>query len=1135
MTEEIITNLYTKFFAADRLQEFLALLSDHQKLVEEAVPIRDDYSQVAVQCQHLLTCWDHQGQELPVYWLQLQPEGRLLDLDQEFISRHFSDHPHLLVAVCRPEQTEWQLVFCRQELVLARIYYYTCGNQFSCWWQTEMESLAKQRKVVWNDLESAFAPQKLREQFVSDCELLIKQLQQVIGEQEAQNLILQLVVLFFLQQHGWLGTRGNWGEGDKNLLLTLYQRGEEAVDYWSDYLRPLLSRIFKQGQAEEDYFGYRVPCLGATARLLAREEPIPDDLLKKIIVTFNQYYFSCQENTPWRQQVALTPKVLSDLFERLSKGDQQEKRGVVYTPPEIVNYLLQEGIVNYLVAKDNQLEKETLTRFVYYGELPAEITGKAAVLDRQLAELKLCDPAVGSGAFAVGAQQEIVKLRRRLSRAKGDLQPVTELRQKTAVGSIHGVELNQAAVKIARLRLWFNSVSAENDYTEIDHLSSLRYKCVVGNSLLTKENNLFAVEVQEIKKLQQQYLAAAVEKRQQLTRQIDSLLDQLPEDSFSFLHYFPPVFSKQSGFDLIVGNPPYVGEKGNKELFRQLKESPLGRFYQGKMDLFYFFFHLGLDLAAEDGHLVYITTNYFLRATGAQTLRRDLKNRATVKKLINFNELKLFRAAIGQHNLISVLQKGRRSISARTVVTERKGMVTTEDLSYLLYGTEEQTKSYLVPQASLYEGKADYLRLQQGTVSRILARINKQGMQLGELCRIKQGIVTGCDRISRRHLQRYDLNLETGRGVFVVDSERKAEFDLENKEQWFRPWFKNSHIAAWTPQQETPEKYLLYLNQEIEELPAAIRDHLLPAREVLSERREVRQGRINWWHLQWPREQEMFTGPKLIAPQRHRYNIFAYTEEPWYASADVYYITQRQSVCDLKYLLALLNSELYYLWLYRKGKKKGDILELYQRPLTEVPIKVVSAEQQQKFIEKVEKIRADKQQLQELSAISWPQLLPAKEAARRELQEVAVDYQVCYQGQAQKVREIKVELKDKTGVIYSSRDQEGWYKLLRLQLRDRELVRYLKYHLENLPDKERRTINKRKEGIVNRVLQIKLPLYSSGVRRKVIAEWEKIVFERSKLQRLVTQKESQIDKLVYELYGLEKAAQKKIKAEIGKK
>ena len=135
--------------------------------------------------------------------------------------------------------------------------------------------------------------------------------------------------------------------------------------------------------------------------------------------------------------------------------------------------------------------------------------------------------------------------------------------------------------------------------------------------------------------------------------------------------HFADVFREKGGFDVVIGNPPYVGESGNKDIFRPIAQGNLGKFYQGKMDLFYFFLHLALELVRKNGKCAFITTNYFLTAFGAKKLRIDLKERSVIRNLINFNELKIFESALGQHNMISIFDKGQNFEKVATNALQR--------------------------------------------------------------------------------------------------------------------------------------------------------------------------------------------------------------------------------------------------------------------------------------------------------------------------------------------------------------------------------------------------------------------------------------------------------------------------------
>ena len=115
-----------------------------------------------------------------------------------------------------------------------------------------------------------------------------------------------------------------------------------------------------------------------------------------------------------------------------------------------------------------------------------------------------------------------------------------------------------------------------------------------------------------------------------------------------------------------------------------------------------------------------------------------------------------------------------------------------------------------------------------------------------------------------------------------------------------------------------------------------------------------------WYALVRPRNEGIFTSEKIVAPQRSLTNTFGYNDIDWYASSDVYYITNPIDGYKLKYILGLLNSKLYYIWLYNKGKRKGEALELYQKPLSEIPIKKATADEQNMIVSYVDKILSAK-------------------------------------------------------------------------------------------------------------------------------------------------------------------------------
>jgi adenine-specific DNA-methyltransferase len=170
-----------------------------------------------------------------------------------------------------------------------------------------------------------------------------------------------------------------------------------------------------------------------------------------------------------------------------------------------------------------------------------------------------------------------------------------------------------------------------------------------------------------------------------------------------------------------------------------------------------------------------------------------------------------------------------------------------------------------------------------------------------------------------------------------------------------KPFFKNSNIERYYCN-ESPQKYLLYFDKhfKINSYPN-IKKHLDKFQKLLKNRLITYNESYNWYELHRPRNESIFLAEKIIVPYRSKVNCFSYTTVPWFCRSDCYVLTKKDDI-NLKYILAILNSRLYYIWLYFKGKRKGEILELFQTPLSEIPIKKIFSEQQKPFIQLVDQI-----------------------------------------------------------------------------------------------------------------------------------------------------------------------------------
>lgn len=440
--------------------------------------------------------------------------------------------------------------------------------------------------------------------------------------------------------------------------------------------------------------------------------------------------------------------------------------------------------------------------------------------------------------------------------------------------------------------------------------------------------------------------------------------------------WFDPawMFDVEDGFDIVIANPPYIGEKGHKDIFAPVKKSVLKQFYLGKMDFSYFFFHLALNLLKNNGICSFITENSYITATGGLSLRKDFQDRASILNLVNFNELKIFKSALGQYNMITLLRKSdNKDVSCDIADVHRKGFLTSSIFNGIVSKTDNQVLYYSALQKDLYEGEECYIRMctedSHSVLFNILSKVKKTNEILGDICCVNTGIMGGCDFVNKKNI-RYIPNeekilqdIQEGDGVFVLDntySRDLVQIKNFNETTLLKPFFKNSDIRKYY----TSGKFIKFIvfssDSCSDEQQRIIQKNLQRFRGILRKIRQINNESLAKWHIlrRGASHPQIFALPKIVVPQRSSENTFGYNESEWYAASDVFFITKAKKGYKLKYILALLNSKLYYVWLYNRGKRKGEILELTATPLSEIPINKAEEETQQQFIAIVDKILA---------------------------------------------------------------------------------------------------------------------------------------------------------------------------------
>jgi len=349
----------------------------------------------------------------------------------------------------------------------------------------------------------------------------------------SKKLLGQIVFLYFLQKKGWFGVdRSNeWGSGPKNFLRKLFT-GEIAKynNFFNDILEPLFYEALAS-KREEDYysrFNCKIPFLNgglfdpisdydwintdinlANELFSNKEISKEGDLGTGILDVLDRYNFTVKEDEPLEKEVAIDPEMLGKVFENLLEIKDRKSKGTYYTPREIVHYMCQQSLINYLYTACNQvIEQKDLEQLVLHGTsvveheeqiskqgketqtykhiLSQKLRDNAELIDGKLARITVCDPAIGSGAFPLGMMSEIVKARETLSRfitPKTNRSPY-DFKRHAIANSIFGVDIDAGAVEIAKLRLWLSLIVDEDDMRLIKPLPNLDYKIMQGNSLV---------------------------------------------------------------------------------------------------------------------------------------------------------------------------------------------------------------------------------------------------------------------------------------------------------------------------------------------------------------------------------------------------------------------------------------------------------------------------------------------------------------------------------------------------------------------------------------------------------------------------------------------------------------------------
>ncbi len=817
-----------------------------------------------------------------------------------------------------------------------------------------------------------------------------------------KKLLGQIVFLYFLQKKGWLGVpkEGKMGEGSKRFLQDRFERiNEKGLNYFNDFLRYLFYSALAHEHHDEGIKYYfkqlecKIPFLNgglfeAEYDWENAELDIPNSYFRNheknkagdkgtgILDVFDRYNFTIKEDEPLEKEVAVDPEMLGKVFENLLEVKDRKSKGAFYTPREIVHYMCRESLIHYLDnclnadSGNEMIKKEDIEQLIRYGHLALEhettVAGKgketrayrhklpesvrthAGQLDQALADIKICDPAIGSGAFPVGMLQEIVTARLVLNSflQNNDHTPY-QLKRHAIQNSIYGVDIDASAIDIARLRLWLSMIVDEEDYDTIEALPNLDYKIVCGNSLIGMPENVMRdlnVEA-ELEKLKEQFFDETDEsKKKQLRQQINTKIRQLLDSAeqfagykidFDFKLYFSEVWhqkarterSRSGGFDVVIGNPPYVRvqyiDKHSKALFKKSFRSATGKY-----DLYVLFLEKGNSILNQKGNLIFINPNKFFNSDYGVGIRNYFSKNRNVNAVIDFGDTQNFSTA-----------------TTYTCIIHTSNFKT-ESFKYHIWNSSDSDFRYIsFVNRSHFELNEKWELLSESKL-KIFDKLKLRGTPLLENCtEIFQGLISGGDRYFFLEL------LSENKNYYKVKSLLDGEiykFEkgitkklLKGKEA---KAFKRPEINYVTiyPYKMVGNRTVLLSIQEVKSY-TNVYNYLTGLKSELENRGSKNMKYVDWYAMWNNREIDKFKSPKLLTQVLSASPNFGIDKmgEYWFVgggNAGVYGIIPKDTK-NLMYYSGVLNSDLLAFYISETSTKfRGGYYSFAKRFLANFPL-----------------------------------------------------------------------------------------------------------------------------------------------------------------------------------------------------
>ena len=731
------------------------------------------------------------------------------------------------------------------------------------------------------------------------------------------------------------------------------------------------------------------------------------------------YKFTVEENTPIEQEVALDPELLGKVFENLlaaynpETGESARKQtGSYYTPRPIVDYMVEEALVATLAGQVRPTDgnakfwEERLHYLLDYARASDDADqwfddGEADRIVRAISELKILDPAVGSGAFPMGVLHKLTLALRRLDpdnsrwerlqkeraakRAevafdtKDDMTRREELVEIDETfkryrdsdfgrklyliqNSIFGVDIQSIACQIAKLR-FFISLAIEQlpdkgaENFGIKPLPNLETRFIAANTLigLTRVRDLTSVNAQDIERQlrdnRERYFHATTRRQKLNCKRRDKILRGklaeeltdigMPADEAEKIAYWDPydqnastdffdtewMFGIADGFDVVIGNPPYVRQEKIKSLKPMLKNQY--DCYTGTADLYVYFYERGFQLLRDNGILTYISSNKYFRSAYGKKLRDFLTRQSTVSQLIDFGDAPVF-TSIAYPSIIAACKTLTEGNQLRALNWET-------DSSIEEFATIFRTEGFAMPQDAL---TTDGWRLTSPVVLNLLDKLRNAGKPLGEYVQGQffRGVTTGLNK------------------AFVIDQLTRNQLISEDPKsaEIIKPWLRGKDVKRWKV--SWVRLYVIFPRRgiRIQDYPA-VKAYLTQFKKLLTPGATDgrKAGNYQWYEIQDSTAYySEFERPKIVYPDIAVSPQFAYDETGAYGGNTVYIVPTKET-----WLVGLLNSKLVF-WFYTKTSTqiRGGFVRFIAQYVSQIPIPNIDPSQKALLENLVDKI-----------------------------------------------------------------------------------------------------------------------------------------------------------------------------------